>query len=144
MCKWAHLVIPSIYSVFVYHRYINANIGPWWIWTWLNIFPIPKHQNFSSSSSFTYFLLFYILIQSFLFLIFNTFFFFWTVDSQMCIRSYIYFVFNFHMIDETILQDDTLPLLSFGIPFKKAFPICRIREVMGFYVAVIIFDMSNS
>ena len=27
MCKWAYVVFPSIYSVLVYHRYTNTNIG---------------------------------------------------------------------------------------------------------------------
>ena len=42
MCKWAYLVFPSIYSVLVYHRYTNANIGPLWIRTLLNMFLTPK------------------------------------------------------------------------------------------------------
>ena len=36
-------------SVFVYHGYINVNIGPWWMGTWLNIFLSSKHTNKSFS-----------------------------------------------------------------------------------------------
>ena len=40
--KWAYLVFPSVYSVLDYHGYTNADIDPWTVRNWLNIFPIPK------------------------------------------------------------------------------------------------------
>ena len=30
---WNELDFPSVNSVLVYHRYVNANIGPWWVVT---------------------------------------------------------------------------------------------------------------
>ena len=42
--KWAYLVFLSIYLVLVYCRYTNANIGSWWVTTWVNIFSISKHS----------------------------------------------------------------------------------------------------
>ena len=45
MCKQDYLVFSSIYSVFVYHGYTKVNISPWWLGTWLNIFPTSKQPN---------------------------------------------------------------------------------------------------
>ena len=38
-------VFPSIYSVLVYHWYINANMGLWWVVSQLNIFPTLEQAN---------------------------------------------------------------------------------------------------
>ena len=38
----AYLVFPFVYSVFVYHEYTNADIGPWWVESRLNIAPASK------------------------------------------------------------------------------------------------------
>ena len=45
MRKGAYFVFPSVYSMLVYQRYTNTNIGPWWMETQQNIFPTTKHSN---------------------------------------------------------------------------------------------------
>ena len=37
MRKWTYLFFFSIYSVFLYRRFIDANIGPWSVETGLKI-----------------------------------------------------------------------------------------------------------
>ena len=46
ICKWAYLVLGSIYSI--HHEYTNANIGRWCVGTWLNIVPT-TNQGFQLS-----------------------------------------------------------------------------------------------
>ena len=61
--KWVYPVFPSVYSVLVYHRYTNANIGSEWVITQLNIFPTLEHTN-SANNGWYHLVHFFLLFSS--------------------------------------------------------------------------------
>ena len=78
-------------SVFVYHGYTNANIGPLWVGTWLNIFPKPKQPNrsiidcsYNRNPMVSEVILLFLNFKSFKWVIYKKCYFCMTVENNAC------------------------------------------------------------